>query len=180
MRLEYSKLVSGHIRGLGPQHLETIDLTSRLFTMDLERSFLSILLLAYRLLGDVVWKWLKMWLKLDFWQCHHSCSYLSGQVLPSCNWPEHMPEGRSQAFLCLSFTRHEGIQWVRVNRHILALRRRGQPDKAFILYCQAVLLTFLKVILFVFNIVIFCLLLYYSDGYYYYLYCSEFWSIFSL
>lgn len=67
---------------------------------------------------------------------------LSGQVLPSCDWPKHMPEGRNQAFLCLSFASHEGRRWVRVNGHILALRCRGQADTALILYCQAVLLTF--------------------------------------
>lgn len=86
-----------------------------------------------------------------------------------------MPEGRNQAFLCLSFASHEGRRKVRVNGHILALTRRGWADTALILYCQAVLLTF-------FNIVIFSLLLYYSDGYYYdnYYYfsyhCSEPWS----
>ena len=74
-----------------------------------------------------------------------------------------MPEGRNQAFLCLSFASHEGRRRVRVNGHILALSRRGQAQTALILYCQAVLLTF-------FNIVIFSLLLYYSDGYYYYYY----------
>lgn len=87
-----------------------------------------------------------------------------------------MPVGRNQAFLCLSFASHEGRRWVRVNGHILALSYRGQADKALILYCQAVLLTFFKIIWFVFNIVIFSWLLYYSYGYYYYYssyYCSE-------
>lgn len=59
-----------------------------------------------------------------------------------------MPEGRSQAFLCLSFVSHEGRRWVGVNGHILALCFRGPAMEAFILYCQAVLLTFLKIYLY--------------------------------
>lgn len=69
---------------------------------------------------------------------------------------------------CASFASHEGRRWVRVDGHIMALCCRGQADKALILYCQAVLLTFLKTKLFdLFNIVIFSLLLYYSYGCYY-------------
>lgn len=62
-----------------------------------------------------------------------------------------MPVGRNRAFLCLSFASHEGRRRVRVKGHILALTCRGQADEALILYCQAVLLTFLNHLIYIWH-----------------------------
>lgn len=72
----------------------------------------------------------------------------------------------SRASLALSLARPPTRPWVRVNRHIPALTGEARLPRPHPLLPSGLLSCFLKPILFVFNIVIFCLMLYYSYSYY--------------
>lgn len=80
-------LVSADIRGLGPQQLETISFDKRAHYYGPGNIIFSILLLVCRPSGEVYQEVTEELTEtqVDFWQCHHSCNHLSGQVLPSCN-----------------------------------------------------------------------------------------------